>query len=121
MWSPFSFQGKLRRLPYALWSLGIFFSQHLAVLALAGARGSRLQTDWSFYVMPLRSLVTLDRPSNLLLLAALSYLLIATWALTALTFRRAADAGLSEGMAVLAIAPIFQIPVILVGSLAPSR
>jgi hypothetical protein len=104
-----------------LWSLGIFLSQHLAVLAVAGMRGSQLKTDWSFYVMPLRSLVTLERPSNLLLLAALSYLLIATWALTALTFRRAADAGIAEGMAVLAIAPLFQLPAILIGCLAPSR
>jgi hypothetical protein len=104
-----------------LWSLGIFSSQHVAVLAVASARGSQVKTDWPFYVTPLRSLVTLDRPSNPMLLAALFYLLIATWALTALTFRRIADADLSEGIAVFAIAPVFQLPVILVGCLAPSR
>jgi uncharacterized membrane protein YhaH (DUF805 family) len=121
MFSLFAFEGKLRPLPYALWSLGVFFSQHLAVLVVSGAQGHRLAAEWSFYLMPLRSLVTLERASSIMLIAALAYLLIAAWALAALAFRRAADADLSEGIAVFAIAPIVQIPAILFLCFAPSR
>src|SRR6202171_3097392 len=113
MLSLFAFEGKIRPLPYALWSLGVFFSQHLAVLVVSGAQGHRLAADWLVYLMPLRSLVTLERASSIMLIAALAYLLIAAWALAALAFRRAADADLSEGIAVFAIAPIVQIPAIL--------
>jgi uncharacterized membrane protein YhaH (DUF805 family) len=120
MFSLFAFEGKIRPLPYALWSLGVFFSQHLAVLVVSGAQGHRLAAEWSFYLMPLRSLVTLERPSSIMLIAALAYLLIAAWALAALAFRRAADADLSEGIAVFAIAPIVQLPAILFLCFAPS-
>jgi uncharacterized membrane protein YhaH (DUF805 family) len=121
MSSPFTFQGRIGRLPYALWSLGIFFSQHLAVLAVSAAQGRQMTADWGFYLMPLRALVTLERPSSLLLIAALAYLLIAAWALAALAFRRAADADLGGGIAVFAIAPILQIPAILFLCLLPPR
>jgi uncharacterized membrane protein YhaH (DUF805 family) len=121
MKSPFAFAGRIGRLPYALWSLGVFFSQHLAVLAVSRTPGRPLEADWGFYLMPLRSLVTLERPSNLLLIAALAYLLIATWALAALAFRRAADTDIGEGVAVFAIAPILQIPAILFLCFVPSR
>src|ERR1700694_698860 len=121
MFSPFAFEGKIRPLPYALWALGPSVSQHLAVLAVSGAQGHRLETDWLFFLMPLRSLVTLERASSIMLIAALAYLLIATWALAALAFRRAADADLSEGIAVFAIAPIVQVPAILFLCFAPSR
>src|SRR5882672_10550911 len=103
MRSPFAFAGKLRRLPYALWSIGVFLSQHLAVLVVSGARHGQLEADWSFYVTPLRSLVTIERVSSIMLIAALVYLLIAAWALAALAFRRAADADIGEVIAVFAM------------------
>jgi hypothetical protein len=81
---PFSFQGQIGRLPYALWSLGLFFSQHLATFASFRARGVPLQPDLEFYITPFRSLVTHGRVSDLMLILALAYLLIAAWALTAL-------------------------------------
>jgi uncharacterized membrane protein YhaH (DUF805 family) len=121
MVSPFAFAGRIGRLPYALWSLGIYFSQHLALLAVSRTPGRPLEADWGFYLMPLRSLVALERRSSLLLIAALAYLLIAAWALAALAFRRAADADIGGGVAVLAIAPIFQLPLILILCLAPPR
>ena len=31
---PSSFQGRIGRLPYAIWSFGLFFSQHLVVALL---------------------------------------------------------------------------------------
>src|ERR1700681_2944460 len=121
MVSPFAFAGRIGRLPYALWSLGIYFSQHLALLAVSRTPGRPLEADWGFYLMPLRSLVALERRSSLLLIAALAYLLIATWALAALAFRRAADAGLGGGIAVFVIAPILQVPAILFLCFVPSR
>ena len=67
-------------------SLGTFFSQHVVVFVAAQGRPPTL--DWSFWLVPLRSLVTLERPSNLMLMLALAYLLVAAWALAALAFRR---------------------------------
>jgi hypothetical protein len=77
MVTPFSFQGQMQRLPYALWSLGVFLSQHFAVLIIFRAQGVPLSPDLEFYVTPLRSLVTHTRVSNLMLVLALAYLLIA--------------------------------------------
>src|SRR5947208_16943895 len=98
MTSPFSFAGQIRPLPYALWSSGIFFSQHLVVFVGSRTLGESLKPDWDFYfyVLPLRWLVTLPGPSGLLLLFALAYMLIAAWLLAALAFRRAANADISE-------------------------
>jgi uncharacterized membrane protein YhaH (DUF805 family) len=118
---PFAFTGTIRRLPYAFWSAAIFFSQHLLVLAIAAAYGQALPSDLWFYVNPLRSLVTLPRVSNIVLILALAYLLAAAWALAALAFRRAADADIGGGTAVFAIAPIAQIPVILFLCCMPSH
>src|SRR6516165_6511220 len=39
MTNPFSFRGRLSRLPYALWSVGVFFSQHLAILVMLWMQG----------------------------------------------------------------------------------
>jgi uncharacterized membrane protein YhaH (DUF805 family) len=117
--SLFAFEGKIRPLPYALWSFGTFFSQHVVVFVAAQGRPPTL--DWSFWLVPLRSLVTLERPSNLMLMLALAYLLAAAWALAALAFRRAADADIGEGIAAFAIAPIVQIPAILALCVMPSR
>jgi uncharacterized membrane protein YhaH (DUF805 family) len=121
MVTPFSFQGQMQRLPYALWSLGVFLSQHFAVLIIFRAQGVPLSPDLEFYVTPLRSLVTHTRVSNLMLVLALAYLLIAAWALTALSFRRAANADISEWIAAAAIAPGVQILVIALLCVAPPR
>src|SRR5438132_1586781 len=119
MQSLLAFEGKIRPLPYALGSLATFFSQHVVVFVAAQGRPPKL--DWSFWLVPLRSLVTLERPSNLMLMLALAYLLAAAWALAALAFRRAADADIGEGIAAFAIAPIVQIPAILALCVMPSR
>src|SRR6266436_6322093 len=126
MVTPFSFRGQIRRLPYALWSIGIFFSQHLMTLIALRAYSEPLTFDWppvhwSFYITPLRSLATPYLVSNLVLILALGYLLIVGWALAALSFRRAANANISEWIAAGAIAPVVQVPVILILCLAPPR
>ena len=106
MVSVFSFRGQLDRLPYALWSVGIFFSQHLVTLAAFRTYGRPLPldgslADWSFYVTPLRALVTLGRVSDLMLISALAYLLTVAWALAALSFRRAANASVNTNFLVI--------------------
>ena len=127
MVSPFSFKGKIGRLPYMLWSLAAFFSQHLVALSMFEGHGispkpeSWLNGDWWFYVTPLRLRVTDRMPSAILLLLALAYLLMVAWALAALTFRRAASADFSEWTAAAAMAPIVQVPVILVLWVIPPR
>ncbi len=120
----FSFTGRMRPLAYALWSLALLLSQHLiAVLALAaqGRPLAEVAQDWRFYVMPLQMLARHSGATDAALALALGCLLIVAWALAALTFRRAADADVTGWIAAFAIAPLVQIPVMLVLSVIPSR
>jgi uncharacterized membrane protein YhaH (DUF805 family) len=119
MISLLSFDGKIRPLRYALWSVAAFFSQHLVILILLHAHA--LPTSWQFYVLPLRSLATIVRSSEPMLILALAYGLLVAWVLAALAFRRAADANVSEWIAAAAIVPVIQIPAILLLCVAPSR
>jgi hypothetical protein len=133
--SPFSFQGQIGRLPYALWAIGIFFSQHLVLLVAFRAYAydlpdpvGLLPASWTFYLMPPRALAVMlamlvksGQASDLILILTLGYLVIVAWALAALSFRRAANANISEWIAAAAIAPVVQIPVILALCLEPPR
>jgi hypothetical protein len=134
MVSPFAFKGRIGPFPYALGSFAVFFSQHVVVLGAlrlldqpltciwsskAGAHASIC--TWLLLVMPLRSIAELGLVSIWLLILALAYWLIASWMLAALAFRRAADADLPESVAAFAIAPIVQIPAILLLCVLPSR
>jgi hypothetical protein len=127
MTSPFSFQGQMGRLSYALWALGLFFSQHLVALAVIKTYGTPLSPPawpqfppWMFYVTPLR-LATLQGAPTPVLILVFVYALVVAWALAALSFRRASNAGGGEWLASWAIAPVVQIPVILALCLAPPR
>jgi uncharacterized membrane protein YhaH (DUF805 family) len=120
MRGPFTFEGKIRRLPYALLSLGLFFSQHLVTILVFDIERRRLAIDWTFYATSLRALVTQSASTDLTLILALAYFLLVAWALAALAFRRAADADISEWIAAAAVAPIVQIPVILLLCALPS-
>jgi hypothetical protein len=108
---------KIRPVPYALWSITCFFSQHLLILVLLQSRP--LPPSWQFYILPLRSLA-LVRSSEATLILALAYGLLVAWVLAALAFRRAADANVSERIAA-AIVPVVQIPAILFLCASPSR
>jgi uncharacterized membrane protein YhaH (DUF805 family) len=127
MESLFSFKGQIRRLPYALWSFGAFFSQHLVTLLILAPDGvappsePRFIEDWWFYIRPLRPLAMDSQSSGILLLLALAYSLMVAWLLAALTFRRAANANITEWIAAAAMAPIVQIPVILLLCIIPPR
>jgi uncharacterized membrane protein YhaH (DUF805 family) len=116
----FSFRGRVRRLPYALGSLAVFFSQHLAILIIFWVQGLPLRPDPIFYLMPFRWLVTHSKVSDLTAILALAYLLMVTWALIALAFRRAADANAPEWVAAMVIAPIVQIPFVLLLCFVPT-
>src|SRR5262245_21427912 len=119
MISPLSFKGRIGRLPYALWSLGAFFSQHI-MLAIVAGRFPSLDDPWA-YAVPLVPLVTLRGASDILQMAGLVYLLLVVWALAGLAYRRAVDANVGAWTAASAIAPVIQIPVILFLSVVPSR
>src|SRR5260370_226758 len=119
-----SFKGRLGRMPYAVWSLATFASQHLVVFIAFRLQGRSLpagwQESWTFYALPARWPVTLDGPPNLLTIAVLSYMRPALWALAAVAFRRASDADKSEWIAAFAIAPIVQILAIMALSVLPA-
>jgi hypothetical protein len=119
-----SFSGRMRPLPYALWSSGVFFSQHLFalfVLAEPGRPVAAVTGHWLFYVIPLQTLVRWYGASDATLYAALACALLVAWTLAALAFRRSADADVNGWIAAFAVAPAFQIPAMLVLSLLPSR
>jgi uncharacterized membrane protein YhaH (DUF805 family) len=116
-----SFKGELRPIPYTLASLALFFSQHLAVLAIFWLQDLSPDLDWLFYVSPLHSLEKVHGASQLLLVLGFVYFVIVAWALAALSFRRAANAGVSGWIAAWVIAPAIQIPVILLLCVAPPR
>ena len=118
---PFSFQGRMGRIPYALGSLATFFSQHLVVWAVARTTRMTLQLDAVFWIAPLRVLATQSFVPAALLILAFAYFLIVAWLLAVLAFRRAADANLNEALAAAAMAPTVQIPVILYLMIAPPR
>jgi hypothetical protein len=125
---PFSFTGRMRPSPYALWSAGVFFSQHLIAEYLFSlqARPFTLAHSWWFYVMPLPSLARQTIYAGtimtaMVLIIALACMVIAGWVLTALAFGRAADADINAWIAAWALAPIVQIPVMLALCLFPSR
>lgn len=118
---PISFRGKITQRSYALWSCAIFGSQHLLVLVAFKMLGQPLRLDWWFALMPLRSVLALTGVSNFILIVALAYLLMVTWALAALAFRRAADADIAEWIATFVIPPIAQILAIIALCALPSR
>src|SRR5882672_2469482 len=117
---PFAFGGTIRPLPYAAWSLGVFFSQHIVVLALSGGRVRPSGLDWWFYLAPVRRLMTLGVP-DLVLTLGFACTLIAAWVLAAQACRRAADANIVSSIAILAIVPIIQVAVILCLCCLPRR
>jgi uncharacterized membrane protein YhaH (DUF805 family) len=121
MAGPLSFKGKLRPLPYALWSVGVFFFQHFIVVSVFTTAKQPLEAGWRFYLVPMRSLLDLGSVPAPTALATLALMLVATWGLTALSFRRAADANVSGWIAAPVFAPIIQVPVILILCLLPSR
>jgi uncharacterized membrane protein YhaH (DUF805 family) len=121
MITPFTFKGKIGRAPYAAWSVAIFLSQYLVILAGASDIGGILKADrWMLFV-PHRALMTVGGNWDLLQTLGVAYLLLLAWALAALAFRRAIDANVGGGIAAFAIAPVIQIPAILYLCIAPSK
>ncbi|MGH6925144.1 MAG: DUF805 domain-containing protein [Propylenella sp.] len=122
MQNPFSFDGEIRPLPYALWSLGLFFSQHLLAFVILELQGEQVIPSLWLLAQPFRELVTLyqQAPTPIIVLALL-YLLIVHWALAALAVRRAVNARFSGWIAAAAITPIVQLPVIVALCVMPPR
>jgi uncharacterized membrane protein YhaH (DUF805 family) len=118
---PFSFEGRIGRVQYLLWSAAAFLSQHLAVLIACRWRGVKPDMNVVFWLGPLRTLATQVAASDALLIAGFVFFLLIAWLLGVLAFRRAADANENEGIAVLAMAPLVQIPVILYLATLPTR
>ncbi len=120
----FSFEGRIWRSEFALWSLGIYLSQYAVIAAVFGPRyvlTQLQQMDWRFSTVPLRSLWASEALGIALILVVSAFILIANWALTALAFRRARDADASEWIAALAIAPVVQIAAIFYLCIVPTR
>jgi hypothetical protein len=121
-----AFEGRIARLPYLLWSLGIFFSQHLFTWFVFAVQGWPVPVSWKFVLFPLPAFVSSGLAPDamllvVILLGVMTGQLLVAWMLAALAFQRAADSDLGAWIAGLAIAPIVQIAVIAGLSLAPTR
>jgi hypothetical protein len=117
----FSFGGRVAPLPYAAWATIIFFLPHAATWGVFSMLHRPLETGLRFWLMPLLSLVQLPQLPSLALLSAFFAMLLCSWALAALSFRRAVSAGLDGWIAALAAAPVLQVPAIVFLSVWPAR
>lgn len=118
---PLGFEGQIRPLSYALASVGVFFSQHMAVALLFGVLHQDLIVGWRFWLLPLRSVADLRNAPAVMLAIAFALALLCAWALSALAFRRSVNAGISAWTAAAVVAPIIQILVIAGLSVIPAR
>jgi len=119
--TPFSFQDRIGRLRYALAALAIFAGQYLFVAVATAALGHPVTLDAWFWLLPLRSLVTLQNAPPGLLALAMAVTLVADALLAALSFRRAADAHVSAAVAAATVMPVVQLLVILGLIASPPR
>jgi uncharacterized membrane protein YhaH (DUF805 family) len=121
VFNPFSFQGRIGNLAYIAWTVPIFLAQHLVAWLGIRAQGGSLKFDEVFYFIPLRwilvspdTLPYLGKPYSLALtLLGVAVVLLTTWALIALSYRRSVDANAPGWIAAATIVPVFQILIIL--------
>jgi hypothetical protein len=116
-----TFNGQIGPWRYALASASILLSQYLLVWLIFGALSQDLTLDWLFYVMPLRTMSRLQHPGTIPFVVAVVHMLIASWVLAALAFRRARSAGIGGWVSALVITPTLQLPIILFLCLAPAK
>ncbi|WP_428524868.1 SRPBCC family protein [Pseudorhodoplanes sp.] len=131
MINPFSFNGPIGRITYALWALPIFFAQYGAGWLAGHAQGVSISNYDVFYAFPLRLLFA-DQVgpkfgyasqffSLPMTLGGLAFMLLACWTLAALTYRRALHARGGGWLAAAVLMPLLQLPVILVMCVVPPR
>jgi hypothetical protein len=122
--NPFSFNRSISRVEYALASLVVFFSQHLAAYLICAGAGARLKIEWWFWLNPLRAVAIVFYPMAPPWWVAPSGMLVMVLAealLVTLAFRRALSTRGNQVIAALAVAPIAQSFIILWFCLAPER
>jgi uncharacterized membrane protein YhaH (DUF805 family) len=129
MINPFSFQGPIGRVAYALWALPVFAAQYLAGWLVAWWQGASASQFDVYLWAPLRLFVSdqtrtqVDAQPVSWLMTALGMicLVLACWMLVALTYRRALDSDAGGWTAAAVITPLLQLPVIAVMSVWPRR
>jgi hypothetical protein len=119
--APFSFNGRIGRLGYALAVAAIFAAQYLFAASCTVALGRGVSLDAWFWLLPLRTLVTLPNAPASLLAVAMAATLVVDTLLAALSFRRTADGHVTIPIAILAVMPVVQFLVILALLVPPSR
>ena len=97
------------RLTLAAIAPALLLSQNLLVYLAYYLRGSRLELDAWFWILPIRRLAFLPGLPAALAALAFAYALAVSWALACLAYRRASQAGWGFGAAALAVVPGLQI------------
>lgn len=121
----FSFEGRVGRVAYALAATAVFFTPHLIALAAWAANGAPPGLTAWFWLAPMRWLTTQGLSgspmSPILPLGGMVLTVVGAWVAAALAVRRARDTNASGWLAALVIAPVLQIPAILLLMALPGR
>jgi uncharacterized membrane protein YhaH (DUF805 family) len=117
----FSFKGRIGRVPFALSALAILVVQYLAIGGAVAFVARMNPLDPVTYLVPLYAFSQLSGVSHFVFLGGLACIVVASWMLAALAFRRATDAGLTEWPFATVIVPVVQILIVMFLSFAPSR
>ncbi len=121
----FSFEGRVGQARYALAAMVVFFLPHLIALAAWAVQDVPLDLNVWFWLAPMRWLTTHALSNGAmapgLALGGLALTVLGAWMATALALRRARDAGASGWLAALVIAPVLQIPAMLLLTAWPPK
>ena len=128
--APFRLQGRMDRRGYALAVAVVLFLEIVVMLAAQGLQGLPLIFDLQMLVIPFHNFhsqggagdITIV-PHNPELFGSPKFLvqLLLLWRLAVVSFRRAADAGITGFTAALMLAPLLQLPALLVLLAWPPR
>jgi len=108
---------------YAIGALATFFSQHLVSLVLSRIQTQTVIFDWQSIPVPLRSQywTNVETVTWWVPMVALPLTVIVSWALAALSFRRATTSNSDPWIAAATIVPMVQLPAILFLCAMPDR
>jgi len=116
-----SFRGTVGPIDYAIAGPALILTQHLAVAAIYAWFRFPLLLDAGFWLLPLRRLAELPNLSPWAAAFGFVACLAMSWALAALSFRRANRAGYAYLLAALAVVPGVQIAAVLLLAVLPGR
>lgn len=118
---PFSFDGRVSPIVYALTAPLLILSQHLAVALCYHWNRAELAMDSGFWLLPLRRLANMPGLTSTTAAAVFILGFLVAWGMAVLSFRRASWSNSGHRLSLFAIFPAIQMAVVLVIALLPRR